>query len=249
MNHAGADDASLLPRLPERHSDSHKGDYGRLLVVGGSTGMAGAVALAGMAALRAGAGLVRLAVPAACQATAAGFEPALMTVGLAHDDAGRIAATARQALAAQLDWATVVACGPGLGSSPDLVTLVQWIYAEARCPVVVDADGLNALAAGAAPLDRHAAPRVLTPHPGEFARLAGQTQAPAAAERRDACQQLALRAGAVVVLKGHGTVVSDGARADIVRTGNPGMATGGTGDVLTGVIAALLAQGLPPFEA
>lgn len=242
-------DESPLPRLPQRAAEGHKGDYGRVVVIGGSTGMAGAAALAGKAALRSGAGLVRVAVPADCAATVAVFEPALMTVPLACDDQGRIAAAARDEIARQVDWASVVALGPGLGSSDELSGLVGWLYAECDRPLVVDADGLNALARERDLLARHAAPRIMTPHPGEFARLSGLDMDDLQSRRAEACRELARRATAVVVLKGHGTCTSDGARLAVNATGNPGMATGGTGDVLTGVTAALVGQQLPPYDA
>ncbi len=238
-----------LPRLPPRVARSHKGDYGRVLVVGGSQGMAGAAALAGMAALRSGAGLVRVAVPEVVQATVAGFEPSYMTVGLPADEEGRLSAEARTALQAQLPWATAVAVGPGLGQSAAVCDLVCDAYCRAPGPMVVDADGLNALAQRPGLLAQPAGPRVLTPHPGEFARLTGLSIAQVEQDRDGQAAHFAARWGVVVVLKGHATCVSDGERSFANPTGNPGMATGGTGDVLTGVLAALLAQGMPPLEA
>ncbi len=239
---------SPLPRLAPRKAASHKGDFGRALLVGGSQGMAGAIALAGMATLRSGAGLVKIATPSACQATVAAFEPSLMTISLPSDSHGRIASWALPVIAEAADEATVVACGPGLGRSEELVEVVCWLYQSLPQPLVVDADGLNALAHKPEVLGAAGGPRILTPHPGEFGRLVGRDKFPPE-ERESLARGLAQRTGAVVVLKGHRTVVTDGERLSINPTGNPGMATGGTGDVLTGVITALLCQHLTPYDA
>jgi len=237
-----------LPSLPERAPESHKGSFGLALIVGGSRGMSGAPAMAGMAALRGGAGLVRLAVPDCCLDTIAGFEPSYMTVGLPSDRAGRISLAAKRRIADALAPATVIACGPGMGRSLGLQVLVSWLYAEVSQPMVIDADGLNALAARPQVLDRPAGPRILTPHPGEFARLIG-TGRVAPEQRQRLAMELAARCGVVVVLKGHRTLITDGRRQAINTTGNAGMATGGSGDVLTGLVAALACQGLSPFDA
>lgn len=237
-----------LPWLPERAPESHKGDFGLALIVGGSRGMSGAAAMAGMAALRGGAGLVRLAVPDVCLDTVAAFEPSYMTVGLPSDRAGRISLNARKKIADALQPATVVACGPGIGRSPGLASLVRWLYTEVSKPMVIDADGLNALAAQPHVLERPAGPRVLTPHPGEFARLVGASRL-APESRPGMAMELAARCGVVLVLKGHRTLITDGQRQATNTTGNPGMATGGSGDVLTGLITALACQGLCPFDA
>ena len=233
----------MAPRRP----DAHKGDFGLALIVGGSRGMTGAVTLAGVAALRGGAGLVRLAVPDVCLPIVAGHEPSYMTVALPGDAAGRICAAAYDEIVALAEPATVVACGPGLGRSSELEQLVQRLYRQLAKPMVIDADGLNALAADRDVLARPGGPRVLTPHPGEFARLIGQKLE--ASQRQAAAVELAARCGIVVVLKGHRTLITDGHRQAINNTGNPGMATGGTGDVLTGLITALWCQGLQPFDA
>ena len=243
MNSKGSE----LPRLPSRRLDSHKGDYGLTLIVGGSRGMAGAAALAGMAALRGGAGLVRLAVPETVLDTVARFEPSYMTVPLSADDDGRITLAAFDRIAKLAEKAAVVACGPGLGRSFDLDQLVVRLYQEIARPMIFDADALNALAAESETLLRRGGPRILTPHPGEFARLIARKLD--ADQRNDAAVELADRCGIVVVLKGHRTLVTDGRRRTLNTTGNPGMATGGTGDVLTGLIAALMSQQMEPFDA
>ncbi|MFH1264249.1 MAG: NAD(P)H-hydrate dehydratase, partial [Planctomycetota bacterium] len=215
-----------LPRLPERAAESHKGHFGLALLVGGSRGMAGAMGLAGMAALRGGAGLVRLAVPDVCLDTVAAFEPSYMTVGLRCDPAGRIALGARERIVGLAEAATVVACGPGMGRSLGLDVLVGWLYANLAKPMVVDADGLNALAEHPEVLTHPGGPRILTPHPGEFARLVGTERVPEK-KREKAAMELAARCGAVIVLKGHRTCITDGGKPTINTTGNPGMATGG----------------------
>jgi NAD(P)H-hydrate epimerase len=238
-----------LPHLPPRPSDSHKADYGRALLIGGSRGMAGAIALAGAACLRSGAGLVRVATAASSQPTVAAFEPSVMTMALPEDAQGRIAAAARDAIALTAADATAVALGPGIGRSDELVELVGWLYRNLAQPMVVDADALFALAADRAVLATPPlAPRILTPHPGEFARLIGRPRIDPG-ERESLAQEFAQRSGTTVVLKGHRTAITDGRVVALNHTGNPGMATGGTGDVLTGMITALVCQKLAPFDA
>jgi ADP-dependent NAD(P)H-hydrate dehydratase len=238
-----------LPRLRPRAAESNKGDFGKALLVGGSLGMTGAISLSGMAALRSGAGLVQLAVAAVCQPIIASFEPSYMTVGLPHDRQGRIAGSAIAKINELAGKATVAACGPGLGQSPGLTKLVAELYADLPLPLVCDADALNALARQPQRLARHAAARILTPHPGEFGRLTQTTGRDPRDEAEARARQLAASAGLVIVLKGHKTLITDGSRSTWNSTGNPGMATGGTGDVLTGIITALLGQGLDAFEA
>ncbi len=236
-------------RLKPRSPENHKGDFGQAVLIGGSAGMSGAIALAGMAALRGGAGLVRLAVPRDSQQTVASLEPAYMTVGLPVDAEGRISIAAKDSIDTLLNVASAVACGPGLGRSEELKELVGWLYRHAACASVFDADALNALADQREILKHHGGPRILTPHPGEFTRLSGRKYNADPVQRRNDCIDFAHRSGTTVVLKGHQTCVSDGRQIAINQTGNPGMATGGTGDVLTGVITALLCQGLKPFDA
>jgi ADP-dependent NAD(P)H-hydrate dehydratase len=241
------EDEQPLPELPVRSEDAHKGDFGTALIVGGSRGMSGAVALAGMAALRGGTGLVRLAVPDVCLDTVAGFEPSYMTVPLPCDDAGRIADSAQAKIVDLAENATAVACGPGLGRSPGLDQLVAHLYQQLPKPMVFDADALNALASQTDILTKPGGPRIITPHPGEFARLVGSKLKPA--QREKAAVELAKRCGIVVVLKGHNTLITDGNQSFHNDSGNPGMATGGSGDVLTGLITALVCQGLSATDA
>jgi NAD(P)H-hydrate epimerase len=239
-----------LPALPKRPQDSHKGMYGSVLVVAGGRGMAGAAGLCGASTLRSGAGLVRVATAAEVQPTVASFEPSYMTYPLANDEDGFVRFGAnRAALERLLEKADVLAMGPGLGQSPEVVELVRWVVEEVKVPTVLDADALNALASDRAVLSRARRPIVLTPHPGECARLLGTSTAEVQANRERSATDLASAANVVIVLKGAGTIVTDGTRLYTNATGNPGMATGGAGDVLTGVIAGLLGQKLPAFEA
>jgi NAD(P)H-hydrate epimerase len=236
--------------LPPRKPDSHKGDFGRALLIGGSRGMSGAIALAGLATLRGGVGLVTLAVPDACLETVAAFEPSYMTAPLACDEAGRIRSEAGEEILRLASVADGVACGPGLSRSPPLTALVARLYEALPQTLVLDADGLNALAELGAQRLSSPAPRILTPHPGEFRRLCGEPNS--RTSREDLCNQaveLAGRCGWILVLKGHRTLITDGQRVTYNTSGNPGMATGGAGDVLTGLITALVCQGLMPFDA
>lgn len=245
-----------LPSLPARSPTSHKGDFGRALLIGGSRGMCGAISLAGTATLRGGAGLVTLATPDVCLDVVAALEPAYMTLPLPSDFAGRIGhfALAWQRIAGRLAQTTAMAIGPGLGRSPTIDELVRTVFRDSPCPVVSDADALNALARQPEVLSQHAGPRILTPHPGEFRRLAAALSIamPPNATRHDeelAAHAFAARTGTVVLLKGHQSLITDGQRAIRNGTGNPGLATGGSGDVLTGVLTALLCQGLAPWDA
>ena len=186
-------------------------------------------------------------MPDAILDTVAGFEPSYMTLPLPADGEGRISVEAFDEIAKAAEKATVLAVRAGYGPLLDVDQLVVRLYQEIAKPMVVDADGLTALAAEPETLTEAAGPRVLTPHPGEFARLIGRKLEGDA--RTDAAVQLAARSNLVVVLKGHRTLVTDGRRRAINTTGNPGMATGGSGDVLTGLIAALVGQHLEPFDA
>ncbi len=237
-----------LPRLPSRSPESHKGDYGRALLIGGCRGMSGAIALAGMAALRSGAGLVTLAVPDVCLQTVAGFEPSYMTVPLACDASGRITGAALTTLSPLTAKATCVGLGPGIGRSDELDRLIRDLYTSLPQPLVLDADGLNALAADPEGLAGRKGPCVITPHPGEFRRLVGRDNL-TEPEFIEHAERLARQHQLVVVLKGHRTLITDGTTSVRNTSGNPGMATGGSGDVLTGVITALVCQGLTPFAA
>jgi ADP-dependent NAD(P)H-hydrate dehydratase len=240
-----------VPVLGPRPRDSHKGRFGYVLVVAGSRGMAGAGALCGASALRSGAGLVRIACPAEIQPTVASFEPSYMTYPLPGDEEGILLFERAQPILERLIApADVIAVGPGLGQSEQIRRLVRFLITATDKPLVIDADALNSLVGQTELLSSLSRPVVLTPHPGEFARLTGASIAEIQSDRVDRAAQLASRSEPlVVVLKGAGSVVSDGRRYYINTTGNPGMATAGSGDVLAGVIAALLAQKLRAFEA
>ena len=244
-----------LPVLPKRAVDSHKGDFGRVLVIGGVRGMAGAPSMAGLAAMRSGAGLVTVAVPASVQPTVAAFSPCYMTVPVGEDAEGYISADSIHALSAIATDSDVVALGPGMGRGDQVKFLVGAFYRDLPMAVVVDADALNALAdeqVSRKVFENPAGPRILTPHPGEFSRLIGAAPDADQPQRIEKAGDFARRdpsGQTIVVLKGHRTVVTDGMRYVVNNTGNPGMATGGSGDCLTGIITALAAQGLEPWEA
>lgn len=232
--------------LSPRAAESHKGTYGHCLLVGGSTGMCGAVGLAGRAALRSGAGLVTIATPRHCVDVVASFEPCYMTLGLALDETETDVASVQSVLSHRSTDA--IGCGPGLGTSEAAQEVARWLYQTSECPLVLDADGLNSLSATQTDWSKHAGPRVLTPHPGEFRRMVQDPQAEVVSLRERAASWAAEQ-NVVLILKGHHTLVTDGIASYVNPTGNPGMATGGTGDVLTGIISSLLAQGLSPWNA
>jgi NAD(P)H-hydrate epimerase len=240
---------TTLPTLPPRAVDANKGQYGRLLVIAGSRGMSGAAVLCATAALRGGAGLVKAAVAAEILPLVAAGQVCCMTAALPCDVDGRISALALSSLTTLCAENDVIAIGPGLGRSADLAELLAELVDKVDRPMVIDADGLNAFVGRTDRLTSTTGPRVITPHPGEFARLLQVDVPTVQASRRELAVEFALKHGIIVVLKGHQTIVTDGRRAYVNSTGNPGMATGGTGDVLTGLIAALLGQKLPPFEA
>ncbi len=239
-----------IPKLKSRPADAHKGDFGKVCIIAGSVGMSGAAALAGRSALRAGAGLVRVAVPKSILPIVASIEPSFTTVPLPEDDAGRISAGAVNVvlnLAAENDC---VAFGPGVGISRAVRSVLRKLIVQDGLKLVIDADGLNNLGKISAWPEMAKAKLILTPHPGEMKRLwAGLFREKMPAGRQKQAILMAERTESVVVLKGAGTVISDGQKLYVNRTGNPGMATAGAGDVLTGVIAALVGQGLSELNA
>lgn len=246
-----------LPRLPERPAESHKGMFGHALLVGGARGMTGAITLAGQAALRGGAGLVTLAMPAGCQGWVAPEIPCAMTLGLPETTSGRLSMDAWNPITEFASPGKVLGIGPGLGRCPESDALVAKLFQDWPGPAVFDADALQALAGAevwrrsldpAASAPRLAGPRVLTPHPGEWGRLSGAPPSDRAAQI-DAAVTFARRLGTIIVLKGHGTIVTDGHRNFRNPTGNPSLAVGGSGDSLTGLIVALGCQQLSPWDA
>ena len=236
-----------IPRLPHRPVDAHKGTFGHVLVVAGSRGMAGAAVLCASAVLRTGAGTVKIAVPESIQPTVAAGQICATTAGLPATRDGRFAESALAPLIRLAKEADVLAVGPGLGQGPSIRQIVFGLLKNADCPIILDADGLNALV-GAAPWN-FPSQVVLTPHPGEFSRLTGVGIDQVQLHRQEIAIQFAQNYRVNLVLKGHATVVTDGQRVYVNRTGNSGLATGGSGDVLTGCIAGLVAQGLSPFDA
>ena len=244
-------DVPRIARIAPRAPDSHKGTYGRVLVAAGSRGMTGAAVLCGSAALRGGAGLVTVGCPAAVQDVIAAGNPCYTTHGFPSEPDGRLAAAAAAPLADLARRVTVTAAGPGLGPTAAVGDAVAGLIRLADRPLVLDADGLNVLDPGSlALLAKRSAATVLTPHPGEFARLIAAPSTDVVQENRESLAvEFARTHGVVLLLKGHHTIVTDGRRVYANGTGNPGMATGGSGDVLTGVIAALVGQGFGGFEA
>ncbi len=229
--------------------ESHKGDYGRVLVVAGCRRYSGAAYLTSQAALRTGSGLVTLAVPEPIYGILAVKLTEVIVVPAPATSAGSLDMAAVTLVRTLLSSADVLAIGPGLSTHARTGRMLRSLLLSARCPVVLDADGINLVAGHLSLMRRVSASWVLTPHPGEMARLLGVSPDTVQADRRRVAVDFAKRHGAVVVLKGYHTVVTDGRRVVVNSTGNPGMATGGSGDVLTGVIASLIGQGLPPFEA
>jgi NAD(P)H-hydrate epimerase len=233
---------TLRPLLPARAADVHKGDFGRVLIVAGSTGKTGAAALAADGALRSGAGLVTVACPRSCVPIVAGYGREYMTEGVEETPLGTVDFAAADAVLGLV--ADVIAVGPGLGRGEGVSTFVRELLEKCEVPLVLDADALNALADEPAALrGRDGRDLIITPHPGEMARLLGCSTEDVQANRLGLAQDLARRHRVYVVLKGYRTIIATpGGPTFVNPTGSPGMATGGTGDVLTGMVAAWLAQ-------
>jgi len=239
-----------IPKLKPRAADAHKGDFGKVCIVAGSLGMSGAAALAGRSALRAGAGLVRVATPMSILSIVASIEPSFTTIPLAEDSKGRMSAKAVHTLLDAVEDNDAMAFGPGVGQSSGIRSVLEALIGRQDLHLVVDADGLNNLSRLADWPGRSKAQLILTPHPGEIKRLwRGLIREDMPESREEQAVRLVKRCGGVVVLTGAGTVVTDGQKLYVNTTGNPGMATAGAGDVLTGVIAALVGQGLSNFDA
>ncbi|MGB0009966.1 MAG: NAD(P)H-hydrate dehydratase [Candidatus Sulfotelmatobacter sp.] len=233
----------IAPLIGPRLAESNKGNYGHVLVVGGSLGKSGAAAMAGMAVLRAGAGLSTVATPKSALGTVAGFHPELMTEALAETNAGTISMSARERIDELAKGKTVVAIGPGISGNPQTSEVVRELVANLRVAMVVDADGLNAFDGRTEELNGNGRTLVITPHPGEMARLAGISIPDVQKDRLGVARKFAREHELIVVLKGHRTlVVRPGGEAWVNTTGNPGMSTGGTGDILTGMVAGMIAQ-------
>jgi len=226
-----------------RPRDSNKGMYGHVLVAGGSLGKTGAAAMAGFSALRSGAGLVTVATPRSELGTVAAYRPELMTEPLSETDQGSISIEAFEEFNRIAENKSVLAIGPGISRHPSTAEFVRAIVTKSRTPIVLDADGLNAFESQVQELNGHDRILVLTPHPGEMARLTGLGTAAIQRDRVNVARAFAQDHQVILVLKGDRTIIAnpDG-EAWVNTTGNPGMATGGTGDILTGIVAGMLAQ-------
>ena len=237
------DHNQVLKILPDRERTAHKGDFGKILLLCGSRGYTGAAYLAAMGALRSGAGLAFLGVPESIYAIEAVKLNEAIVFPLPDED-GKLSADAISEILERLPKLDAVLMGPGLGQSEGVYQVVKTVLERAECPVVLDADGINVMAAHKDILRGRTNPTILTPHAGEFARLGGNPN-----DRQTAAEEMARELGCIVLLKGHHTVITDGHNTYINPTGNPGMAVGGSGDVLAGIIVSLLGQGIEPLEA
>lgn len=238
------DHGKVLSILPDRRVDAHKGDFGKILLLCGSRGFTGAAALAAMGALRSGAGLVFLGVPESIYA----IEAVKLTEAIVFplpDAEGKLSAEAIRDILNRLPQMDAVVLGCGLGQSEGTRSVVKAVLKAAACPVVLDADGINLIAQHKDILRERTYPTILTPHGGEFVRLGGD----AAADRVSTAEEMAKDLGCILLLKGSGTVITDGQTTYINPTGNPGMAVGGSGDVLAGIIGSFLGQGIEPLRA
>jgi ADP-dependent NAD(P)H-hydrate dehydratase / NAD(P)H-hydrate epimerase len=245
---AGAIDPAVLSLAPRRGPRSTKFSSGQVTIAGGSRGLTGAVRMASLAAIRAGAGYATVAVPADLEPIFEAAQPEVMSVGCPGGD-GRLVPASAKAVLRAFEPAAAGVFGPGLGRDPGSVELAHEALGAIEAPLVLDADGLNAFAGELGALAARDAPTILTPHAGELARLLGGSAEQVAAHRLGSAREAARAAGAVVVLKGDDTIVSDGERVAVNALSAPALATAGSGDVLSGMIAALLARGLEPFAA
>ena len=234
----------VLAFLPDRDPYAHKGNFGKILLLCGSRGYTGAAALAAQGALRSGAGLVFLGVPESIYAIEAVKLTEAIVFPLPETD-GKLSADAVPEILERLAKMDAALIGPGLGQSEGTFRVVKAVLENFPKPVVVDADGINVLRTHKDILRGRTAPTILTPHEGEFARLGGVITE----DRAASAQALAGDLGCIVLLKGHETIITDGKHTYVNRTGNPGMAVGGSGDVLSGILVSLLGQGIAPLEA
>ncbi len=230
--------------LPDRDPWGHKGDFGKILLLCGSRGYTGAAALAARGALRSGAGLVFLGVPESIYVIEAVKLDEAVVFPLPEFE-GRLSAQALPELMTKLPQMDALLVGPGLGRAPQVEAVLRTVLESFHGPVVVDADGINCLAAHKDVLRDRTSPTILTPHDGEFARLGGSLTG----DRVQAAMELAKELCCIVVRKGHRTIITDGSRCYENPTGNPGMAVGGSGDALSGILVSFLGQGLAPLEA
>ena len=240
--------AEMMSLMPTRPENSNKGDFGRVLIVGGSRGMTGAAVLSAYSALRTGAGLVTLATAESERAIAAGFYPEIMTAGLDAKN-GIICASATKELLRLSTGKNSIVFGPGLGQSPEILPVLAELLRSYTGSLVIDADGLNALSKNVGILKEKSCEVILTPHPGEMSRLVGREVEEVQQNRQEIAEKFAKEYDVCIILKGHASVVAKkGCKTFINPTGNPGLSTAGTGDVLAGMVAAFLAQGLDLFN-
>ena len=240
----------FLEIIPERKRDSHKGDYGHVLVLAGSMGLTGAAALCSLGALRCGCGLVTLGIPKSLNAIMETKLTEVMTRPLPETRNISLSLEALPKIKKMLKGVNAVALGPGLSTDKGTKRLVNKLIKLIDKPLVIDADGLNCICSNIKVLKSIKSPIIITPHPGEMSRLSGLEINTIQRNRQRVAKDLARQCNLIVVLKGNNTVVSDGKANNFVnKSGNPGMATGGTGDILTGMIASFLAQGVPAFNA
>ena len=245
---AGTIDPVVLALAPRRGPRSTKFSSGQVAIAGGSRGLTGAVRMSSLAAIRAGAGYATVAVPAELEPVFEAGEPEVMSVGCPGGD-GCLAPASAKAVLRTFERAGAGVLGPGMGRDPGSVELAREVVGAIEAPLVIDADGLNAFAEHLDPVAARGAATVLTPHAGELGRLLGRDSAEVEAHRLACAREVAKAAGAVVVLKGDDTIVSDGERIAVNAISSPALATAGSGDVLSGMVAALLARGLEPFAA
>ena len=245
---AGTIGAAVLELAPSRGARSTKFSSGQVTIAGGSRGLTGAVQMSSLAAIRAGAGYATVAVPADLEPIFEAGRPEVMSVGCPGGD-GCLAPASLKPLLRAFERAAAGVLGPGLGRDPGSVELAREAVCRIEAPLVLDADGLNAFAGELGAIAARGAPTVLTPHAGELGRLLERDSDEIAAQRLASARHAARAAGAVVVLKGDDTIVTDGARVAVNALAAPALATAGTGDVLSGIAAAMLARGLEPFAA
>jgi NAD(P)H-hydrate epimerase len=235
--------------IKPRPKDSHKGNYGHVLVLAGTVGMSGAAYLASQAALFSGSGLVTLGIPKSLNAIMEIKLTEVMTLPLDETPAMSLAENAYSRIEEFSEKADILAVGPGLSTNSQTRHLIRQVAANINKDLVLDADGINAYADDPDALSKRKARLVITPHPGELSRITKESVEKIQQNREASARKASQKLGAVVVLKGSKTVVADGDKIYLNESGNPGMATGGTGDVLTGIIASLIGQGLEPFGA
>ena len=236
--------------FPPRAFEAHKGHLGHLLIIAGSSGKTGAAALCANAAMRSGTGLVTVGVPESLNPVMEGLVLEAMTYPLPEKEKGLLTQSCFEEIQELLKDKQTLALGPGLGTHPETTKLVEKLVSTCEFPMIIDADGLNHIAKKTDILKQKKASIILTPHPGEMARLCGLSTKEIQADRIGTARQFAAEFKVILILKGAGTVIAlpDG-KAFISPTGNAGMASGGMGDVLTGMIAGFCAQGLPPEKA